>query len=114
MVLVTWPYFREMSRQPYPQLTGLCFGIVLQQIQVISPGEWMSSEVHGEMTRLLTVRVGLQYLTLLANSFQDSQGSGLPKADIICLDVERMLTEDRDILKLKTNAATPAKYASLV
>lgn len=53
------------------------------------------------------------YLTLLANSFQDSQGSGLPKADIICLDVERMLTEDRDILKLKTNAATPAKYASL-
>ena len=54
-----------------------------------------------------------QYLSLLANSFQDSQGSGVPKADIICLDVERMLTEDRDIIKLKTNPATPAKYTSL-
>lgn len=54
-----------------------------------------------------------QYLSLLANSFQDTYGTGLPKADIICLDVERMLTEDRDILQLKTNATTPTKYSSL-
>lgn len=54
-----------------------------------------------------------QYLSNMANTFNDSYGSGVPKADIICMDVERMLTEDRDILKLKTNPAIPANYRSL-
>jgi len=54
-----------------------------------------------------------QYLTNMANTFNDSYGTGIPKLDIICLDVERMLTEDRDILKLKANPVTPGQYRNL-
>ena len=54
-----------------------------------------------------------QYLTNMANTFNDSYGTGVPKADVICLDVERMLTEDRDILRLKANPVIPASYRNL-
>ncbi|WP_229368118.1 T9SS type A sorting domain-containing protein [Telluribacter humicola] len=53
------------------------------------------------------------YLEFLANRFDNSRGTGLPKADIICLDVERMQEEDRDILRLKTDRRVPEPYLSL-
>ncbi len=53
------------------------------------------------------------YLNLLANSFDDSRGSGIPRADIICMDVERMLLTDRDILRLKSERLVPAQYLGL-
>ncbi|WP_373331344.1 T9SS type A sorting domain-containing protein [Salmonirosea aquatica] len=54
-----------------------------------------------------------QYLGLLANSFDDSRTSGIPRADIICLDVERMHELDRDILALKNNDRIPQGYRNL-
>lgn len=53
------------------------------------------------------------YLRQLANIFEDSRGQLLPKASIICLDVERMLEEDRDIMSLKTQSRAPQSYLSL-
>ncbi|HEV7349476.1 T9SS type A sorting domain-containing protein [Telluribacter sp.] len=53
------------------------------------------------------------YLGRLANNFDNSRGTGVPRADIICLDVERMQEEDRDILRLKTERRVPDEYLSL-
>lgn len=53
------------------------------------------------------------YLKRLADSFEDSRGQAMPKADILCLDVERMQELDRDILLLKTNQKVPAQYLAL-
>ena len=53
------------------------------------------------------------YLNGLANLFDDSRGSGVPRADIICLDVERIQELDRDILALKSNSQIPASYREL-
>lgn len=53
------------------------------------------------------------YLSALANMFEDSRGTTLPKAGIICLDIERMQREDRDILRLKEDPRIPAEYRAL-
>ncbi|GAB2772692.1 hypothetical protein GCM10027275_14520 [Rhabdobacter roseus] len=53
------------------------------------------------------------YLRGLANIFDDSRGQAVPRADIICLDVERMQREDRDILRLKTDPRIPENYRQL-
>jgi hypothetical protein len=53
------------------------------------------------------------YLKHLANSFDDSRGQPMPKADILCLDIERMQELDRDILLLKTEKKVPAQYLAL-
>lgn len=53
------------------------------------------------------------YLKRLADSFEDSRGQAMPKADILCLDVERMQELDRDILLLKTNRRVPEQYLAL-
>ncbi len=49
----------------------------------------------------------------MANAFDDSRGSGVPRADIICLDIERVQELDRDILPLKNDERVPAKYRAL-
>ncbi len=53
------------------------------------------------------------YLGQLADQFDDSRGSGVPRADLICLDVERMQELDRDILTLKNSDRIPAGYRGL-
>ncbi len=53
------------------------------------------------------------YLGQLANIFDDSRNSGVPRADLICLDVERMQELDRDILALKSSDRIPAGYRGL-
>jgi hypothetical protein len=52
-------------------------------------------------------------LISLAQIFDDSRTNGVPKADIICLDVESMHEEDRDILRLKTERRVPQQYLNL-
>ncbi|TDB64669.1 T9SS type A sorting domain-containing protein [Arundinibacter roseus] len=54
-----------------------------------------------------------RYITDMANLFDDSRLSGIPRADIICLDVERMQELDRDILNLKRDNRIPEGYRSL-
>lgn len=53
------------------------------------------------------------YLKRLADGFDDSRGQAMPKADILCLDVERMQELDRDILLLKSNRRVPEQYLAL-
>lgn len=53
------------------------------------------------------------YLNALADQFDDSRGSGVPRSDLICLDVERIQELDRDILALKSKDQVPAKYRNL-
>lgn len=53
------------------------------------------------------------YLRQLADIFDDSRGTGVPKADLICMDVERMQLLDRDILRLKSERLVPEQYLSL-
>lgn len=48
-----------------------------------------------------------------AELFQDSRGSGVPRADIICLDVERMKVTDREIVLLKSDPRIPETYRNL-
>ena len=54
-----------------------------------------------------------RYLGDLAALFDDSRGSGVPRADIICLDVERIQELDRDILALKRDGRIPQGYRDL-
>jgi hypothetical protein len=46
-------------------------------------------------------------------SYWDSYVSNSLPADIVCMDIERMQREDRDILALKSNSQIPANYRSL-
>lgn len=48
-----------------------------------------------------------------AELFQDSRGSGIPRAEIICLDVERMKATDREIILLKSAPQIPDSYKAL-
>ncbi len=54
-----------------------------------------------------------QIANAYAEQFQDSRGSGTPKAALICLDVERMKVTDREILLLKTSNQIPDNYKAL-
>lgn len=54
-----------------------------------------------------------EYLKGLANQFDDSRNQPYPKADIICLDIERIQELDRDILALKQDSRIPQGYRSL-
>ncbi len=54
-----------------------------------------------------------RYIGDMANLFDDSRGSGVPRADIICLDVERVQELDRDILALKRDGRIPQGYRDL-
>ncbi|TLV02353.1 T9SS type A sorting domain-containing protein [Dyadobacter luticola] len=51
--------------------------------------------------------------TAAYRSFWDNYGESIFDADILCLDIERMQREDRDILALKTNAQIPQNYRNL-
>lgn len=53
------------------------------------------------------------YMNSLANNFDDSRESGIPRADIISLDVERVQELDRDILALKRDGRIPQGYRDL-
>ncbi|MCE7059675.1 T9SS type A sorting domain-containing protein [Dyadobacter sp. CY343] len=51
--------------------------------------------------------------TAVYRSYWDNFANTVTDVDIVCLDIERMQREDRDILALKTNAAIPANYRNL-
>lgn len=51
--------------------------------------------------------------TAAYRSFWDNYASTVSDADIVCLDIERMQREDRDILALKTNSKVPQNYRNL-
>lgn len=51
--------------------------------------------------------------TTLYRNYWDNYAGTIFPADILCLDIERMQREDRDILALKSNAATPQQYRNL-
>jgi hypothetical protein len=51
--------------------------------------------------------------TAAYRSYWDAYANTVSDDDIVCLDIERMQREDRDILTLKTNAQIPQKYRSL-
>ena len=53
------------------------------------------------------------YLRGLANLFDDSRGQAVPKADIVCMDIERIQELDRDILALKRDGRIPESYRNL-
>jgi hypothetical protein len=53
------------------------------------------------------------YLRGLANLFDDSRGQAVPKADILCMDIERIQELDRDILALKRDGRIPQAYRNL-
>lgn len=48
-----------------------------------------------------------------ANIFEDTRGTGIPKASIICFDIERMKVTDREIALLRSNELIPASYRAL-
>lgn len=48
-----------------------------------------------------------------ANFFSDSFGSGVPKFNLLCFDIERMLDTDLEILRIKTDLRVPEQYRSL-
>jgi hypothetical protein len=50
--------------------------------------------------------------TTAYRNYFDNYASGL-QADLVCLDIERMQREDRDILALKTNTRIPQQYRNL-
>jgi hypothetical protein len=51
--------------------------------------------------------------TAVYRSFWDNYATSVSDADIVCLDIERMQREDRDILALKTNSKIPQNYRNL-
>ncbi|NIJ54942.1 T9SS type A sorting domain-containing protein [Dyadobacter arcticus] len=51
--------------------------------------------------------------TAAYRSFWDNYASTIFETDIICLDIERMQREDRDILALKSNNQIPQSYRNL-
>jgi hypothetical protein len=51
--------------------------------------------------------------TTAYRSFWDNYATSVSDADIVCLDIERMQREDRDILALKTNSKIPQNYRNL-
>ncbi|WP_353720845.1 T9SS type A sorting domain-containing protein [Dyadobacter sp. 676] len=51
--------------------------------------------------------------TAAYRSYWDNYAGTVTGADIVCLDIERMQREDRDILALKTNARIPQSYRNL-
>ncbi|GHB81319.1 hypothetical protein GCM10007390_40150 [Persicitalea jodogahamensis] len=54
-----------------------------------------------------------RYIGDMANLFDDSRGSGIPRADIISLDVERVQELDRDIVALKRDDRIAQGYRIL-
>lgn len=51
--------------------------------------------------------------TAAYRSYWDNYAGTVNNADILCLDIERMQREDRDILALKTNNLIPQQYRNL-
>jgi hypothetical protein len=51
--------------------------------------------------------------TAAYRSFWDNYAGTVSDSDIICLDIERMQREDRDIIALKTNPKIPQNYRGL-
>lgn len=51
--------------------------------------------------------------TAAYRSYWDAYANTVADDDIVCLDIERMQREDRDILALKTNAGIPQNYRNL-
>lgn len=51
--------------------------------------------------------------TAAYRSYWDAFAATVVNEDIVCLDIERMQREDRDILALKTNSQIPQNYRSL-
>ena len=48
-----------------------------------------------------------------ANFFSDSFNSGIPKFNLLCFDIERMLDTDLEILRIKTDLRVPAQFRAL-
>lgn len=51
--------------------------------------------------------------TVAYRNYWDNYAGSIFQADIICLDIERMQREDRDILALKSNNQIPQQYRNL-
>jgi hypothetical protein len=51
--------------------------------------------------------------TAAYRSYWDNYASTVTSVDVVCLDIERMQREDRDILALKSNAQIPQNYRNL-
>ena len=51
--------------------------------------------------------------TAVYRSYWDNYASTVTSVDVVCLDIERMQREDRDILALKTNTQIPQNYRNL-
>lgn len=51
--------------------------------------------------------------TAAYRSFWDAYASTVTQVDVVCLDIERMQREDRDILALKSNTRIPQNYRNL-
>lgn len=51
--------------------------------------------------------------TAAYRSYWDNYASTVTSVDVVCLDIERMQREDRDILALKSNTQIPQNYRSL-
>lgn len=51
--------------------------------------------------------------TAAYRSYWDAYASTVTNLDVVCLDIERMQREDRDILALKSNTQIPQNYRSL-
>jgi len=51
--------------------------------------------------------------TAAYRSYWDNYASTVTSVDVVCLDIERMQREDRDILSLKSNSQIPQNYRSL-
>jgi len=51
--------------------------------------------------------------TVAYRNYWDNYSRSMLQADIVCLDIERMQREDRDILALKTNNQIPQQYRNL-
>jgi hypothetical protein len=51
--------------------------------------------------------------TAAYRSYWDNYASTVTSVDVICLDIERMQREDRDILALKSNTQIPQNYRNL-
>ena len=51
--------------------------------------------------------------TAAYRSYWDNYASTVTSVDVVCLDIERMQREDRDILALKANAQIPQNYRNL-
>ena len=51
--------------------------------------------------------------TVAYRNYWDNYAATIYDADLVCLDIERMQREDRDILALKSNVAIPQAYRNL-